>query len=196
MTVERSLVDRLLYVSAKKNLKKPLQSLKALRGFLSKFHTLQESHLVYGYTVILSVVLTVFLYAGCRSPYGTRGAVEMAYRLGQLAWAGVSVAHPWDSMRYDAAAVSNEALLPLNPPGNRRARGAVLICEAAAAGSFGALIMMSGQCELSGTEKRKPPTVRKGACCVGGRKILELPFHSEVSVNGCCITAEKFAPGV
>ena len=41
--------------------------------------------LVYGYTGILSVFLTVFLYAGCRSPYGTRGAVEMAYRLGQLA---------------------------------------------------------------------------------------------------------------
>ena len=73
-TVERSLVGST-----------PIRASKALRGFLSKFHTLQESHLVYGYTVILSVVLTVFLYAGCRSPYGTRGAVEMAYRLGQLA---------------------------------------------------------------------------------------------------------------
>lgn len=78
-TVERSLVG------STPNPKKPRKASKALRGFLSKFHTLQESHLVYGYTVILSVVLTVFLYAGCRSPYGTRGAVEMAYRLGQLA---------------------------------------------------------------------------------------------------------------
>jgi len=65
--------------------KSPAKPQKPCGGFLSKFHTLQESHLVYGYTVILSVVLTVFLYAGCRSPYGTRGAVEMAYRLGQLA---------------------------------------------------------------------------------------------------------------
>ena len=45
--------------------------------------------------------------------------------------------------RYDAAAVSNEALLPLNPPGTA-APGAVLVCAAVAAGSFGALIMMSG----------------------------------------------------
>ena len=45
--------------------------------------------------------------------------------------------------RYDAAAVLNEALLPLNPPGTA-APGAVLVCEAVAAGSFGALIMMIG----------------------------------------------------
>ena len=38
--------------------------------------------------------------------------------------------------------------------------------------------------------------MRKGLCRVGGRKILERPFHSEVSVDGCFITAEKFASGV
>lgn len=85
-TVERSLVGSTPIRFRQKESQKAPQSLKSLAGlYFIQVSTLQESHLVYGYTVILSVFLTVFLYAGCRSPYGTRGAVEMAYRLGQLA---------------------------------------------------------------------------------------------------------------
>lgn len=79
--------------------------------------------------------------------------------------AGVSVAHPWDSMRYDAAAVSNEALLPLNPPGTA-APGAVLVCEAAAAGSFGALIMMIGPMWTVGNRKEQAPNREEGGFVV------------------------------
>ena len=72
--------------------------------------------MVYEYTVILSVFLTVFLYAG--AVRHTEHGEPLRWPTGLVSLPGRCVGSPSVGYtRYDAAAVLNEALLPLNPPG-------------------------------------------------------------------------------
>jgi len=78
--------------------------------------------------------------------------------------AGVPARSSVGYTRYGAAAVLNEALRPLNPPGTA-APGAVLVC--AAAGSFGALIMkMIGPMWTVGNRKEEAPNREEGGFVV------------------------------
>ena len=195
-TVERSLVGSTPIRFRQKESQKAPQSLKSLAGlFIQVSYSPRVSLGIWIYRYFVGISDGIFI---CWVPFAIRNTGSRWD--GLPAWsacrAGVSVAHPWDSMRYDAAAVSNEALLPLNSPGTAAPGGRP--CLWGCCGWQFRCAHHDDRPNVNCREQKRgsPQPWGRGLCCVGGRKILELPFHSEVSVNGCCITAEKFAPGV
>lgn len=194
-TVERSLVGSTPIRFRQKESQKAPQSLKSLAGlFIQVSYSPRVSLGIWIYRYFVGSSDGI-LICWCRSPYGTRGDVEVAHGLFSLP--GRCAGSPSVGYtRYDAAADSNEALLPLNPPGTAAPGGRSYLW-----GCCGWQFRCAHHDERPNVNCREqkrgsPQPWGRGLCCVGGRKILELPFHSEVSVNGCCITAEKFAPGV
>ena len=84
-TVERSLVGSTPIRFRQKESQKAPQSLKSLAGlFIQVSYSPRVSLGIWIYRYFVGISDGI-LICWCRSPYGTRGAVEMAYRLGQLA---------------------------------------------------------------------------------------------------------------
>lgn len=164
-TVERSLVGSTPIRFRQKESQKAPQSLKSLAGlFIQVSYSPRVSLGIWIYRYFVGISDGIFI---CWVPFAIRntGSRWGGPQACSACRAGVPVAHPWDIRDMTQPRIQMKRCFPWirrEPP----RRGAVLVCEAAAAGSFGALIMMSGPMWTVGDRKEEAPNREEGGFVV------------------------------